>query len=102
MGFKEQLKDDLNIFFNIDEFGEEHIIDKEKITAIVDNEGLKNRIQKDYDGIIQADLLYFVKVEDIKEPTPGEVQFFDGCIYTIFDVKCDSGIYEVILQAGRN
>jgi hypothetical protein len=102
MNFKEQLKEDLNVFINHEEFGEEHIINKQIINILIDNETLKRRIQKDYDGVIQADLLYFVKEEDIEEPTPGEVQFLDGAIYTVIDVKCDSAIYEVILQSGRN
>lgn len=102
MNFKEQIKEDLNIFFNPDEFGEEHIINKKTVNIIIDNEELKKRVQKEYDGIIQADLLYFVREEDMEEPTPGDVQILDRAPYTVVDVKSDSGIYEVILQIGRS
>lgn len=103
MNFKEQLNEDLNIFFNFEEFGEEHTINTQKLNVIVDNEVLKQRNKKEYDGILQADILYYVKASDIiKKPVSGDFQKFDGAPYTVFDVKLDSGIYEVILQSGRN
>lgn len=102
MNFKEQINQDLeDTFFNIDEFGEEHMIDRKLKTIIIDNETLKERNKKEYDGILTADLLYYIKESDLdKEPIPESAQFFDGNIYTIVDVKSDSGIYEIILRAG--
>lgn len=103
MGFKEQLKKDLNIFFNADECGEDHVIDNKIVNVIVDNETLKERNRKEYDGIVQAEILYFAKEEELlKEPTPDSVQMFDGIPYIIFDAKLDEGVYEVILQANKN
>ncbi len=102
MDFKEQLNNDLNIFFNPKEFGEVHVINKRKINIVIDNEELKGRIQKEYDGVIQADLLYYVKKDDINRVVAGEVQNIDGNFYTVIDVKEDSGSYEVILQAGKS
>lgn len=103
MSFKEQIKADLNTFFNFDEFGTDHVIDGKIVNVIVDNETLKSRNKKEYDGIVQADMLYFAKEEDLlKEPRPNSVQSFDGVLYEIFDAKLDEGVYEVILQANRN
>lgn len=103
MSFKEQLKKDLGIFFNADECGEDHIIDNKVVNVIVDNETLKSRNKKEYDGIVQADLLYFAKEEDLlKEPVPESMQIFDGVPYIIFDAKLDEGVYEVILQANKS
>ncbi len=103
MSFKEQIKEDLNIFFNADEFGEDHVIDKKVVNIIVDTETLKSRNKKEYDGIVQADILYFAKEDDLlKEPIPDSVQMFDGVPYIIFDAKLDEGVYEVILQANKN
>ncbi|BCZ48431.1 hypothetical protein psyc5s11_44980 [Clostridium gelidum] len=103
MNFKEQIEADLNIFFNPDEFGEDHSIDGKVVNVIVDNETLKSRNKKEYDGIVQADMLYFAKEEDLlKEPRPDGVQMFDGIPYIIFDAKLDDGVYEVILQANKN
>lgn len=104
MNFKEQLKQDLEeTFFNIDEFGEEHIVDRKPRKVIIDNETLKERNKKEYDGILVADLLYYIKEYDLdKEPIPEGVQLFDGNVYTIVDVKLDSGMYEIILRAGKS
>ena len=103
MNFKEQLNNDLDIFFNPEEFGEDHIIDGKVVNVIVDNETLKSRNKKEYDGIVQADLLYFAKEEDLlKEPRPDSVQLFDGVPYIIFDAKSDEGVYEIILQSNKN
>lgn len=103
MDFKEQIEEDLNIFFNPDEFGEEHVINNQKFNLIIDNEGLEQKSRVEYDGILQADLLYYVKATDmIKKPVSGEVQVIDGAIYTVINVKVNSGVYEVVLQAGRH
>ncbi|WP_252216138.1 hypothetical protein [Clostridium sp. VAP41] len=104
MSFKDIVQNDINsVFINIDEFGEKHYIDGIIKTVLVDNETLKERNQKEYDGIIQADLLYFIKSKDlVNKIKVGELQRFDGAVYTVFDVKYDSGIYEVILQGARN
>ncbi|WP_252238307.1 hypothetical protein [Clostridium sp. VAP51] len=103
MNFKEQIQEDLNnVLFNIDEFGEEHIIDRKVLNVVIDNETLKDRNKKEYDGILQADLLYYVKAEDIRELKTNELQYFDGVAYNVFDVKLDNGVYEVILQSNIN
>lgn len=103
MNFKELLKEDLNVFINPDEFGEDHIIDNKIVNIIVDNETLKDRNRKEYDGIVQAEILYFAKKEDLlKEPIPESVQMFDGIPYIVFDAKLDEGVYEVILQANKS
>lgn len=103
MNFKDLIKEDLNVFINPEEFGEPHVIDGKVVNIIVDEETLKDRNQKEYDGIVQADVLYFAKEEDIvREPRPKNIQMFDGVLYEIFDAKLDDGVYEVILQANKN
>ncbi|WP_459482109.1 hypothetical protein [Clostridium saccharoperbutylacetonicum] len=103
MDFKELIRNDLNIFINPDEFGESHVIDGKIVNVIVDEETLKDRNQKEYDGIVQADVLYFAKEQDLpKVPRPKSVQLFDGVPYEIFDAKLDNGVFEVILQANAN
>lgn len=59
---------------------------------------LKIKNEKEYDGIIQADLFYFVKASDIDEPISGEVQNIDGVFYTVLECKNNNGVYEVTLQ----
>ncbi|CAI3560366.1 MULTISPECIES: hypothetical protein [Clostridium] len=98
MNFKEQIEHDLNSFFDPEIFGEYHIIDGQEIVIVPDNQLLKIKNEKEYDGIIQADLLYFVKASDIDEPISGEIQNIDGVLYTVLECKNNSGVYEVTLQ----
>ncbi|WP_242846501.1 hypothetical protein [Clostridium botulinum] len=103
MSFKDIVQNDLdNTFFNSSEFGEEHIIDRKVFNVVIDNETLKDRNKKEYDGILQADLLYYIKADDIGELKTNELQYFDGVAYNVFDVKLDNGVYEVILQSNIN
>lgn len=99
---KDFFEEDLDGFFCDNEFSSEHIINRKKVNVIIDNEVLKERNKKEYDGIVQADLLYFVKKQEIKKPIVGQLQLFDGISYTVFDVKEDLNIYEVILQSNQS
>lgn len=98
MSFKEQIQYDLNAFFDPEIFGEYHIIDGQERVIVPDDERLKIKNEKEYDGIIQADLLYYVKASDIDEPISGEVENIDGVFYTILECKENNGVYEVTLQ----
>ncbi|HHW03408.1 MAG TPA: hypothetical protein GXX35_11490 [Thermoanaerobacterales bacterium] len=99
MGLKDIIQMDLDVFFNLDEFAESHIIDGRPLNVIVDNDRLQQRSQKEYDGIYVGDLLYFVAAKDYgSAPKPGSVQVFDGRSYTVFDVRQDMGVYEIILK----
>jgi len=97
--FKDYLQQDLNIFFNPDEFGEVHKINGRDLTVIVDNERLMERTKKEFDGISIGELLYFVKASDYGErPTIGEAQKFDKRQMYVVDVRDSDGVYEIILS----
>ena len=97
--FKDYLQQDLNIFFNPDEFGEVHKINGRDLTVIIDNERLMERTKKEFDGISIGELLYFVKASDYGErPTIGKAQKFDKRQMYVADVKDSDGIYEIILS----
>ena len=98
MNFKEQITSDLSVFFDPEIFGEYHIIHGREIIIVPDEQLLKIKNEKEYDGIIQADLFYFVKASDIDEPISGEVQNIDGVFYTVLECKNNNGVYEVTLQ----
>lgn len=98
--FRDYVQQDLeSFFFNPDEFGEIHVVDGRQLTVIVDNDRLTQRSQQEYDGIYVGDLLYFVRAEEYgPPPKPDSVQLFDGKAYTVFDVREDTGMYEIILK----
>lgn len=108
MNFKEQIQKDLDIFINLDEFGEKKTLtlnrSKKVFEVVVDDDSLKKRTQKQYDGIIEGDILYFIKQSDLGNIIikSGDLQFINGVPYTVIDVKLDLGLYEVLLQAKKS
>lgn len=103
MDFKNQLKKDLDTFFNFDEFAEEHIVNKRKLNIIIDNETLKERTRKEYEGIFVGEILYFVKAKDYGlPPKEEELHLLDGRQYKVFDINIENGVYEIILQSARS
>jgi hypothetical protein len=96
---KDYIDSDLITIFCMDEFAEEHTINGRKLPIILDNDRLMKRSKLEYDGITVGDILYFVRTSDYGvPPKPDEVQSFNNILCTVFDVRTDSGIYEVILK----
>lgn len=102
MSFKDQIESDLVVFFNTEEFATPHVIDGRTLNVIVDNDRLKERSKKEYDGITVGEILYLVKISDYGEcPERGAPQTFDGRQMWVFDYQKDDGIYEIILNQNR-
>lgn len=98
--FKEFLMQDLdNVFFNEDEFCDEHFIDGKKKMIIIDNDRLMERSKKEFEGLSIGEILYFIKAKDFGElPEQGTPQTFDGRIMYVFNAREDNGVYEIILN----
>jgi len=102
MSLKDQVRADLDVFFNTGEFAETHVIDGRSLNIIVDNDQLKERSVKEYDGISVGEILYYVKASDYGErPEQGTPQIFDGRQMYVFDAREDTGVYEIILSQNR-
>lgn len=96
---KDYFLKDIDTFINIDEFGEMHLIDGKDVEVIIDNDQLKERSKKEYDGISIGEILFYVRKGDlIKTPKEGAPMFFDNKQMYIFNVREDNGIYEIILN----
>lgn len=96
--FKDYLQQDMAVFFNVDEFGELKKINNHEVLVIVDNERLKERTSKEYNGISFGEILYFVKASDYGElPTAGDAQRFGKRQMYVLDAKEYDGVYEIIL-----
>lgn len=101
MGFREQLDEDMGVFFNHDEFAAPHKLNGVEVSAIIDNEGLAELyIHRDVEteSLFTASILVFVQESELDfEPVPKQYIDFDGQGYTITDVKLDGGIYALVL-----
>ncbi|WP_326514789.1 hypothetical protein [Clostridium intestinale] len=101
--FKECLVEDSKVFFNNNEFSEKHNINGRLLNIVVDNNQLMNRSKIEYEGVMVGDILYYVTSEDYgKAPKVDEVQMYDNIPCKVFDVRIDSGMYEIILKRSTN
>ncbi|WP_088227791.1 hypothetical protein [Desulfosporosinus sp. FKB] len=99
--FKDYLASDLDIFFNLDELGEEHIIDDKLMTIVPDNEELKERKLKAAEGTYLGDLLFHVRKSEwgLKPSIKSQIIKFDGKKYHASDYQENDGVCTIILEA---
>lgn len=106
MSFKDIIKQDIgNVFFNKDEFADEHIIDGVKMNATIDQNELIERnkkVNEHMDGIYScAFILYVTKEEFGNRPKVGSSLKVDGKQYKVIDCTEEDGVYAITLGANR-
>ncbi|BAE83969.1 hypothetical protein [Desulfitobacterium hafniense] len=102
MGFKDQLKKDLNTFLNKNEFAELHTINGVELSIVIDNDQLKERSKKEYDGLTVGETLLFVSKSDYgPKPEQWTPIVFDNRQMYVFDAREDVGMLEIILTQNR-
>lgn len=106
MTFKEQFKADLNeVFFNLDEFAEDHKINGSIVNVVVDNDTLAELFisrQIHTEQIFTDAIMFYVRKCDLGfEPVPGQYIDYDDRGYLVTDVKTDDEAYTVILGANE-
>ena len=79
MNFKERIKQDLNTFFNIDEFSEEIVYKSAVVRAIVDFSG---NLELDDSNASQMAQIQVLK-DDVPEPQFGDLVVFQGKNWTM-------------------
>ena len=110
MTFKEQIASDAqNIFLNLDEFADYHVINKKRMPVIFDSNEMIDR-EKRYqykrslyaDGVYLKELLIYVRAEDFGDlPPVGRTLIMDGKTYTISDAVDEYGVYSLSLEANK-
>lgn len=106
--FKSVLESDVdNVFFNPDEFGEDHIIDGVHMTAIVDEMEQIEREKKmksKMDALFVRQVLLYVKASEFGPlPAQGRIVTLDGKKYTVVDATGEGRlVYSIILEANRS
>lgn len=102
MSFKEQMKQDMDIFLSCEEFAETHEYNGLDIPVIVDEDKLmelKLRENEHSDGIFQGQKLLYLKDTDVNtEPFEGQRITFDGEMYRVNSVEYANSMYTVILE----
>ena len=97
--FKEMVtKDVRSTFLNLEEFGEEHRVEGKTITAVIDENALKERQGGQELSVAESSLLLCAAVEDLPARRPaGEGLNVDGREYIVNDWSEDMGIATVAL-----
>jgi hypothetical protein len=106
--FKDHVARDIGItFFNTDEFSDSVIIDDQTCTVQIDSDRLIERSEKEYDGITQGLILYFIPVSEYPvngqsdKPKVGNSQVFNNKYHLIDSVAESDGVYEIVINQNR-
>lgn len=99
MSLKDDILNDIsNLFFLLEDFGEEHTIDNKKIVCMIDNDALKIRSGSNELSVSESTLLLFAKESDLPRKVVGDDLMVDGRIYVVDDWKVSLGVAEVALH----
>lgn len=105
--FKENLKNDLDIFINYDEFAEEYELQGEKIFAVLDDDTMQeasfDKSSDIYDGVYNAvytkKYTLYVKTKDLKEKIVEGMDIeLNSNLYNVKNVEEDMGITILSLE----
>lgn len=94
MNFKEQIKNDIDTFLNIDEFAEEILIGKRKYRGILTNPANEDP-KNEYEGVYNVvDLKIYLEYDDsLKKYTTGKDIIVNGKYYFIHRAFNEEGIF---------
>lgn len=95
-----------NVFFNVDDFAEWHVVDGKKVLAIVDSSELLARKAGMEEGISNATVLIKLKRKDFGyDKLPGDSLEYDGKMCVVDQWSEDSGdlivLMHQVVSAGR-
>ncbi|RDY28652.1 hypothetical protein [Lachnotalea glycerini] len=104
MSFKDIIKNDIqSIFFNPDEFGEEHVVDGKRMMIIIDNNEQIKREKRYHsmgEGLYLKQVLFYVSEAIFGElPKIGRQLILDEKSYIITDAINEDGIFSISLEA---
>jgi hypothetical protein len=101
MNFKEALEDDMEVFFNLDEFAETRNIDGTEMSIVIDEDKLEElKVSRDIhiEGIHEARLLIYVKKNEFGgKPAVNAIIEVDDKSYRVIDSSEVSGVITIIL-----
>lgn len=105
--FKEATQRDIDeVFFNVDEFSDLHVIDGVEMPAMIDdmeNIEREKKMKSKMDGIYARQVLLYVKASAFGGlPAHGRLMTLDGRRYMVVDAVDEGGVYTLTLEANRS
>ena len=106
MGFKDIVRADVhNIFLNLEEFADTHIVNGNEIPVLIDNNEQierERRINQNMDGIYTNQRLIYVAASDFGPlPKQGSLLTLDKRTFRVEDAIDEDGVYSITLEANR-
>lgn len=107
MTFREIVRKDAQaVFFNPEEFGEEHTVNGKRMMIIIDDNELterEKRVKSHMDGIYKKQTLVYVRALDFGPlPGVGKPCVIDGITFLVADSINEGGVYSLHLEANVN
>ncbi len=106
MGFKEIAFQDIRkVFLNLEEFGEEHVVDGKRLTVMIDGSEVieRSKMQTEkgrIDGIYKKQIVLYISVSSFGPmPAIGRILSLDGASYRVMDAVNEGGVYSITLGA---
>ena len=97
--FKEMMEADRGVFLNLDEFGDEHVIEGRTIVAVLDEENFVESKNGEDIGLAAFDLVLYARTEELPRQRPsGESLNVDGRECTVVSWRTDSGMATIYLS----
>lgn len=107
MDFKEILKSDINdVFLNLSEFAETHILNGKEVKAIVDDDTLDGEVnikfhgqaQQRGEGLYSGGIALYISTADFGKPKPGATLTLDEIRYFVISTSEQNGMYKINIQ----
>lgn len=90
---------DRGIFLNLDEFGDEHVIEGQTITAVLDDATFSESKKGEDIGLAAYDCALYARVEDLPaQRASGESMNVNGKEFTIVSWRTDGGMASIYLS----
>ncbi len=108
MSFKDQLAKDIEgVFFNTDEFAEEHLINDKPVKCVVEKDESDKWANQRYEMMVEANGTFISMITVLLPKSAinfplveGQLIKFDNLRYKIESVQNQGGVYEVKLSRG--
>lgn len=90
---------DRDVFLNLDEFGDEHVVEGQTITAVLDEETLDESKKGEDIGLAAYDCVLHARVEDLPDQrASGESLNVNGKECTIVSWRIAAGVATIYLS----
>ena len=101
MSLKDEIAKDIDdIFLDLGDFAETHLVEGRNILCVMDDETLKTRQGSAEISVDESTLLLFAKESDL--PIRRKILDIDHKPYIVDDWKINAGMVEIALHQNRN